>query len=95
MDPEAKKLLEDIQKLTEDNNAMLHRMRAAQKRATLWSILKWVVIIGFTLGSFYFLQPYVDKVVSLYGDISSTQQKIHNGSFMDLFKKDSGETSAQ
>ena len=89
MDPESKKLLEETFTLTQENNKMLHKVRSVQKWAIFWSWLKIVVIIGITLGSFYFLQPYINKIIDLYNSISGTEQKLNNSSdsFQNLLKK--------
>ena len=89
MDPESKKLLEETFTLTQENNKMLHKVRSVQKWAIFWSWLKIVVIIGITLGSFYFLQPYINKIIDLYNSISGTEQKLNDSSdsFQNLLKK--------
>ena len=89
MDPESKKLLEETFALTRDNNKMLHKVRSVQKWATFWQTLKILMIIGIALGAFYFLEPYLNKMVDLYNSISGTAQKLNNtgSSFQDLLKK--------
>ena len=87
MDQEYKELLQNTYKLTEENNLLLHKIRNAQNRQTYWQILKYVVIIGIAFGSFYFLEPYLNKMMDLYSTISGTQQKINNISVQDLLKK--------
>jgi len=76
MDPESKKLLEETLVLAQENNKMLHKVRGVQKWATFWSGLKVFIIIGLALGSFYFLEPYINKIADLYGSISDTTQKV-------------------
>jgi hypothetical protein len=31
--------------------------------------LYWIVIIGTAIGAFYFIQPYIDSLTNIYGDI--------------------------
>lgn len=89
MDPESKKLLEETFALAQENNKMLHKVRSVQKWTAFWSWLKIILIIGITLGSFYFLEPYLNKMKDLYNSISGTEQKLNNSgsSFQDLLKK--------
>lgn len=90
MDPESKKLLEETFRVVQENNQMLHRVRSIQKWSAFWQTLKILVIIGIALGSFYFLQPYVDKTLDLYNSISGPQQKASdtdNNYFQDFLKK--------
>lgn len=89
MDSESKKLLENTFILAQENNKMLRKVRSVQKWSIFWSWLKLILIIGITLGAFYFLQPYLNKIVDLYNSIFSTEQKLNASSnfFQDLLKK--------
>ena len=70
MDPESQKLLERTFELTEENNKMLHKVRGVQKRDFLWSVVKYTIIIGIMLGSFYYLEPYINQIKNAYGNAS-------------------------
>ncbi len=89
MDPESKKLLEETFELAQENNKMLRKIRSVQKWSAFWSGLKIFLIIGIALGSFYFLEPYINKIADLYNSISGTTQELNssNSSFQDLLKK--------
>lgn len=80
MDPEPKKLLEETFNLAQENNKMLRKVRSVQKWAIFWSGLKIIIIIGIALGSFYFLEPYINKMADLYNSISGTTQKLNDSS---------------
>ena len=88
MDPESKKLLEETFRLAQENNNMLHKVRSVQKWANLWSLLKVLLIIGIALGSFYFLEPFVNKFISIWNNVSgSQQQNLNSNPIQDFFKK--------
>jgi len=89
MDPESKQLLEETFTLEKENNKMLHSMRRSMLWARVMSIAYWLIIIGISIGAFYFIQPYFDKVIGLYNAISGTQQKTNtnSNSFQDFLKK--------
>ena len=88
MDPESKKMIEETFYLARENNKMLLKIRSVQKWDVFWSLLKWFVIIGIALGSFYYLEPYYNKIVNFYSSISGTSQSVGDkGSFQDLLKK--------
>lgn len=76
MDPESKKLLEDTYNLAEENNKMLRKVRGVQKREAIFSGLKWLVVIIIGVGSFYFLQPYIDFVKEFVTSAGATLNKI-------------------
>ncbi len=78
MDPESKKLLEDTYNLAEENNKMLRKVRGVQKREAIFSGLKWLVVIIIGVGSFYFLQPYIDFVKEFVTSTGATLNKIDN-----------------
>ena len=87
MDPESKQLLQNTLALAEENNKLLHKIRGVQKRETVWRVLKYVVIIAIAFGSFYFLEPYLDKLVGVYDSVMGIQQKVNNSPLQDLLKK--------
>ena len=87
MDPESKQLLQNTLALAEENNKLLHKIRGVQKRETIWNTVKILVIIGIALGSFYYVEPYLNKVMDLYSSVSGVEQKINNSSLQDLLKK--------
>jgi hypothetical protein len=71
MDSESQKLLEETFVLEKENNKMLHSMKRSMFWARVMSVLYWILIIGISVGAFYFLQPYVDQVVKTYGSFSN------------------------
>lgn len=87
MDPESKQLLQNTLALAEENNKLLHKIRGVQKRETFWQILKLILIIGVALGLFYYLEPYLNKVMDLYNSVSGMQQKIDGSSLKGLLNK--------
>jgi hypothetical protein len=89
MDPESKKLLEETLELEKENNKILRSMRRSMFWSRVMNTLYWLIIIGISLGAFYFLQPYFDKMLNLYNSVTGTQQKLNteNGSLQDLLKK--------
>lgn len=78
MDPESKRLLEETLELTQENNKMLHKVRSIQKWATFWSLLKVFLVIGIALGSFYFLEPYIDQLMNVYSGASEALKMFQN-----------------
>ncbi len=39
---------------------------------TAFRFMYWFVIIGTAVGLFYYFQPYIDNVVSIYSGLSDT-----------------------
>ena len=79
MDPESKQLLEKTFELEKDNNTMLHKIRRGQQWSSFMRIVYWLIIIGVSVGAFYFMQPYVNKLMSLYNEVSGSSQSVNLG----------------
>jgi hypothetical protein len=71
--------LDRILELAEENNAMLKKIRGAQKTAQMFRAIYWVLIIASFLGAFYFIKPYLESIVGLYSGLSGMKDKA--GSF--------------
>lgn len=74
MTPEEKSLLERTAALADENNRILRSMQRTQRVTTVMHVLYWVVIIGFSVGAFYFFQPYLTFLTGLASPTSSGQQ---------------------
>lgn len=80
MDPESKKLLEETYALEEENNRMLRSLKRSMLWSRVMSILYWVLILGVSVGAFYYIQPYLDDVMSIYDGVKSNLENV--GSFL-------------
>ena len=78
MDPESKKLLQDTFDLTKENNKILRNMRRSQKISTFITISYWVVIVGISIGAFYFLQPYIGQVQNFIKESGDSINQLKN-----------------
>jgi hypothetical protein len=52
--------------LGEENNSLLKKMRRAEKWSTFFRFIYWIIIIGLSVGAFYFIQPYAAALESLW-----------------------------
>lgn len=68
--------LEKIEKMVEENNELLKKIRGVQKRLWWISFLKTVVIIALAFGAYYLIQPYVDNINYAYDSLLGTIQNI-------------------
>jgi hypothetical protein len=87
MDPESKQLLQNVLALAEENNKMLHKIRGVQRRGAVYQVLKYLLIIAIAFGSFYYIEPYLNKIMDLYNSVSGVQQKLNDSPLQDLLKK--------
>lgn len=70
MDPESKKLLQETLELTKENNQMLQSMRRSMRIQRAMSFVYWIFIIGSAVGAYYFIQPYLEELIGVYGSTS-------------------------
>jgi hypothetical protein len=72
MDQDIKKLLEDNLTLNKENNELLLKLYKVQRFAQITRIIYWVVIVGVAVGAFYFIQPFLNTLLGVYGVDSSS-----------------------
>ncbi len=87
MDQELSDRLSKIEKIVSDNNAMLSKMRRAQKNAAYMRILYWLVIIGLAVVSIYFIMPYLGQLGAAYGIGGSTDSSSTTSTLSNLLKQ--------
>lgn len=78
MSPEETELLNKAVELSEDNNKMLHSMRRSQRIASFFRVIYWLFIIGSAVGAYYFIQPYVDQLMEVYGGAKSNLNSVNS-----------------
>lgn len=76
MSPEERELLEKSVSLAKDNNKMLHSMRNSMRLASVMRAVYWLLIIGSAIGAYYFIQPYMDQLVSVYNGAKSDLNNV-------------------
>ena len=65
MSPEEKSLLERTYKMAEENNIILKSIRSTNRWSFAFKIFYWVIIIGISLGAYYFIQPYLEMLLGV------------------------------
>ncbi len=63
MTPEEREILRRVAMLTEENNALLKKTLRRGRIGTAFRFLYWLVIIGISVASYYYIQPYVEKMI--------------------------------
>jgi hypothetical protein len=84
-DEEIRQLLKKNIEVSEESLGLLKKMHRAAVIGRFFSFMKWVVIIGISVGSYYLIEPYIKKltgtlnsVTSGINEISKTSDKIQN-----------------
>lgn len=68
--------LKKVVKLSEENNTMLRRVDHRAKMAVLWGIFRWAIVIGVALGAFYYIQPYLEQLATIYQSLTGNKLDI-------------------
>ena len=77
-------MLERSLRLAEENNTILIKMRRGARLSQAMSYVYWLIIIGISVGAYYYAKPYLDKAINLY---NSAQTNINGvGKILDSLK---------
>lgn len=79
MDKEDKNLLRENLKLNRENNRLLKKMRRGMLFSSFFRLLYWLIIIGASLGTYYYLQPYIDEAKNTYNQIKGGVDTVSEG----------------
>jgi hypothetical protein len=66
MDQEERSLLDENLRVSRENHQLLLKVRSVQRWSSVTRILYWVILIGISFGAFYFLQPYIERIMKIY-----------------------------
>ncbi len=81
MNEDEKAILKKTLELAQENNKMLHSIRRQMIWGRVFRIAYWVVIIGAAIGLYYYIDPYINEAISVYGNIKGDFRN-----FGDLFR---------
>jgi len=65
--------LKDVLKKQEETLILVEKLWRAEKWRRFWAIFRYVIYIGIILGAFYFLTPYVEKLIGIIQGIQGAQ----------------------
>ncbi len=78
-------MVQETLNFARENNNILKKMRRAQRRTFTLHLIYWIIILGISVGAYYFAKPYFDKAMALY-----TQGAQNFTNFKDFFKPAQG-----
>lgn len=64
-------MLADTLALAAENNKILRSLKRSMVWARVVHAVYWALIIGSAVGAYYFIQPYIDQVIGIYGGTKS------------------------
>lgn len=78
MDDDLRSKIDETFRLAKENNKILHSVQNHARWAAVMRFAYWLVILGIGIGSFYFIQPYIEQAMNLYSSFKNTEQKIQD-----------------
>jgi hypothetical protein len=78
MNPNEKELLEKTYELEKENNRMLRSIRNSGRWALIFRVFYWLIIIGLSVGAFYFIQPYLQSLMDTYSNVQDSIGNINS-----------------
>ncbi len=91
MSDEIKELLRKNLEVSERTLQLVQKMHRATMWARFFSLLKWALIIAFTVWSYLAIQPYLQKFLGISQQIGSLQNSLPKnldiGSLLKNFSK--------
>ncbi|KKU50461.1 MAG: hypothetical protein UX71_C0001G0116 [Parcubacteria group bacterium GW2011_GWA1_47_10] len=85
MSPEEREMLLKSVALAEENNKMLHSLTRSMRWGRIARIVYWTLIIGSMAGAYYFIQPYAEQILGIYGSTKSNVENVN--SIFDKFRQ--------
>ena len=77
-DSEIKDLLLKNLELSKENNKLLRKLRSSQRWSNITRTMYWLLLIGISIGAFYFVQPYIDQIKSVYLQAGTDYDQFKN-----------------
>ncbi len=76
LDDDIRDIVEDTRRLVRENNEMLSSMKRRANFSLFVKFIYWIVIVGLAVGTYVYVQPYVEQLLSVYKNIQETNNKI-------------------
>jgi hypothetical protein len=76
MTPEENEILKNTYELSKENNKILRGIRRSNRWSLIFRVLYWTLIIGVSVGAFYFIQPYINTITGAYSNLQDNLDTV-------------------
>ncbi|MEK7117383.1 MAG: hypothetical protein AAB861_01260 [Patescibacteria group bacterium] len=76
MDQEDKEILRKTLDVAQKNNRILEQMKRSMFWGRVMRYIYWAIILGVGVGAYYFIEPYIDQILSVYGGFKGNINSI-------------------
>lgn len=73
MDEELKQLLRKNIEVSEESLRILKKINRAAVMGRVFKFFKWLIIIGISVGSYYYIEPYIGQLTDLLKQLQKFQ----------------------
>ncbi len=78
MQPEEREIIKKTLELAEENNRMLHSIKRGMMWGRVVKILYWTAILAVSIGLYYYIEPYLDGAIDIYGSLKTDLKQFGN-----------------
>jgi hypothetical protein len=71
MDEEIKRLLIENLAVSKENRKISKKLLSYRRLEVIYSVAKWLIFAGIALWTYYYLQPYLEQVLAVYGQMGT------------------------
>lgn len=79
---ENNRLLKENLEITREHTKKIDRINRRMRRGATWKILYWLILLGISIGVYYYTKPYIDNAVESYNNvqeqITQTKDALNN-----------------
>jgi len=77
----------EILKKQEETLILVEKLWQAEKWRRFWTVFKYVIFLGIVFGAFYFLTPYIERLVTSIQQFQNVQNPQDLQKFLQQIKK--------
>ena len=78
MTPEERGILEETLAVSQENYKILKSIQRSARIGQVMQIIYWLLIIGASVGAYYFVQPYLEQLLSAYSGFQDGAAKVNS-----------------
>ncbi|HEY4515704.1 MAG TPA: hypothetical protein VJH67_00755 [Candidatus Paceibacterota bacterium] len=72
MEPEDRDLLRRTFELSQKNSKILESIKKSMFWGRVMRYVYWAILLGAAVGAYYFIEPYVDQMLEVYGGVKGS-----------------------
>ncbi len=77
--------LERLTKMVEEDHQMIRSLYTRARINSILRIIYLILIVGAAVGAYYFIEPYLTKVMEIYNSVKNTQANFNPQGIFEWF----------